>query len=73
MTNFSPRQVKDFVKQLKAEAGHAWPMLGRRFQEALVAEKALGILGTQVAGMTRTDGIHELWNAMLVEAGLRDA
>lgn len=67
---FDKRQVREFVKQVKAEAGIAWPMFGPRLQHALIAERALYIMGSQARGTVTTDEIHWLVNAMLKEAGL---
>lgn len=70
--HFDARQIRDFVKQTKAEAGCGWAMLGNRIQEALIAERALCILGGQASETIPTDLLHSLRLAMLVEAGLHE-
>jgi hypothetical protein len=70
--HWDKKQVRDFVHEVKHEAGSGWAMLGPRFQEALIAERALYVLGGQFAEVVAVDAIHELVRAMLVEAGLRE-
>jgi hypothetical protein len=67
---FHPRQIKDFVKEAKREAGDGWSMLGPRFQHALIAERALYIMGGQASETIKTETLHWLLHAMLVEAGV---
>jgi hypothetical protein len=68
---FDTQQIRSFVKQVKAQAGNGWTMLGPRLQRALITERALYIMGSQVETMELTSRqIHDLNNAMLAEAGL---
>lgn len=67
---FSAKQIRDFVKAVKDEAGAGWSMLGRRFQEALIGERALLVLGSQVSDKIETRRIHELRTEMLIAANL---
>jgi hypothetical protein len=70
---FDKGQVKSFVKAVKAEAGSGWAMLGPRIQKALITEKALYILGSQVEETSfNSEVVHSLNNAMLTEAGLME-
>ncbi len=67
---FERRQVREFVRQAKAEAGAGWAMLGAPLQRALVAKRALEVLGGQAADTIATATVNALFAAMLAEAGL---
>lgn len=68
--SFDKAQIKTFVKQVKSEVGAGWPMLGPRIQTALVAERALRIVQSQVSESIKIETVDQLVNDMMAEAGL---
>ncbi len=69
---FDKAQIRSFVKEVKAEVGGGWSMLGERLQRALIVERAHYVLAGQSTSIIPTDMLQWLSYAMLVEAGLRE-
>jgi hypothetical protein len=72
-SGFDARQVEDFVARVKREAGCGWAMLGSRFQEALISERALLVFAGQVCEKVPVAALLALRREMLDVAGLLDA
>jgi hypothetical protein len=72
-------QIRSFVREVYADVGaDGWNMLVPRLQKALIAEKVLKIVQSQIPIITglqlpMKEVIIELRTAMLAEAGLEDS
>lgn len=68
---WQPGQIKSFVKRAKQPWGTGWQHLGRRVQEALIAEACLKVV-SQSARPLEPEDIDMLHNEMLDVAGVLD-
>lgn len=71
--HFSSQQIASFVAAVRKEFGEGWRLLVPRLQTALIAEKALDVARHRGAEIFDPEGLDELLEAMLVEAGLTEA
>lgn len=70
MAGWDDRQIKDFVRAVRAETRDGWEWLTPRVQRALIAEKAFAVVRGQARDTVEVKAMDELLFAMLRVAGL---
>ncbi len=71
--SFSKQQVKDFVKQVRKNAGDGWKFLVPELREALILQKVLHVFMGQDESIKFTSvDIQKLTEDMLTEAGISE-
>lgn len=70
--HWSDDQPSLFVKRLKFRLGgsRAWELLSDPMRQAFVSDEAFSVMRSQHAEDVKVAAMHELWMAMMVEAGL---
>ena len=68
--HWSDAQIKDFVRIVRRRAGDAWLWLVPDLRRALIAEKALSIIGGQDCKTVEVAAVNELISRMIEVSGV---
>lgn len=60
-------QVKLFAKAIRSNIGEGWRFLTPEIREAVIAQKALGVVMQQAAESVRVEDVSALYVALLQE------